>query len=155
MMVEIRKAAHQDIEYICHLQRIECNRQGSVGWLPRMAYEKEINAGGALFIGMENDDEVGYIYATHNNHGVTRIQQLVVQDDARRLEIGTEFVDIVTRPTDWSLTLRCRSDLPSAAFWSDLGFQVTGVDNTPNKRKAGILRFNKIVGGLWVQGMGE
>ena len=149
-MVEIRKATHPDIDYICHLQRIECNRQGSIGWLPKMAYEKEINAGGELLIGTENDDEVGFIYATHNAHGVTRIQQIVVQDDARRLEIGSQLVDEVIRPIDWCVSLRCRFNLPSVNFWDELGFQVMEIDRTPNKRKTGVVQFNKIVGGLWV-----
>ena len=153
-MAEITPATLEDIDYICHLQRIEANRQDSIGFLPRIAYEKEIiNRGhGLLLIGRENDDEVGFIYATRNTSGITRIQQVSVQDDARRLEIGTVLVDAVTDPNDWLMTLRCRENLPSVGFWKDLGFTVESIDETPTVRKQRVLGFQKVIGGLWKGG---
>jgi len=148
-MVNIIPATSQDIDYICHLQRIEANGLDSVGFLPRMAFEKEIAADGLILIGRENDDEVGYIYATRNRHGITKIQQVVVQDDARRLEIGSSLVDAVTSPHDWLLSLRCRENLPSVRFWEDMGFEIVSLDTTPKRRGFGVYRFQKVIGGLW------
>ena len=149
-MVNITSATSQDIDYICHLQRIEANGLDSVGFLPRVAFEREIAKGGRILIGRENEDEVGYIYATQNHHGITKIQQVVVQDDARRLEIGSKFVDAVTSPHDWLLSLRCRENLPAVQFWKDMGFEVVELDTTPKRRGFGVYRFQKIIGGLWM-----
>ena len=151
--MEISKATLADVDYMCHLQRIEANREDSIGFVPRMGYEKEIDGRrhGLILIGRENDDEIGFIYATRNTAGVTTIQQVAVQDDARRLEIGTALVGAVPRPNDWLVTLRCRQNLPSVDFWKDLGFEIHGIDNTPTKRKQGVLLFQKVIGGLWGQ----
>ena len=149
-MVEIASATSKDVAYICHLQRIEANGLDSVGFLPRVAFEREIAADGLILIGRENDDEVGYIYATRNRHGITKIQQVVVQDDARRLEIGSALVDAVTSPYDWLLSLRCRENLPSVRFWEDMGFEIVSLDTTPKRRGFGVYRFQKVIGGLWL-----
>jgi GNAT superfamily N-acetyltransferase len=148
-VVNIIEATPEDIEYICHLQRIEANGLDSVGFLPKMAFEREIDAGGRILIGRENGDEVGYIYATRNRHGVTKIQQVLVQDDARRLEIGSTLVDAVTSPNDWLLSLRCRENLPAVQFWKDMGFQIMELDTSPKRRGFGVYRFQKVIGGLW------
>ena len=153
-VVEIASATSKDVAYICHLQRIEANGLDSVGFLPRVAFEREIAANGLILISRENDDEVGYIYATRNRHGVTRIQQVVVQDDARRLEIGSALVDAVTAPHDWLLSLRCRENLPAVQFWKDRGFQVVAIDSTPTRRGVGVYRFQKVIGGLSAPGPG-
>jgi len=101
-------------------------------------------------VATENEDRVGFIYSAANFAGVTKIYQVAVQDDARRLEIGTALVDAVTDVNGWLLSLRCRENLPAIQFWQDLGFTVGGVDRTPNKRKSPVIRFHKVIGGLWV-----
>jgi len=148
----IQVASLRDVKYMCHLQRVEANREDSIGFIPRVCYEDEIEGRrhGALLVARENGDEVGFIYATRNRAGVTHIQQVAVQDDARRLEIGTELVDAVVRPTDWLLSLRCRETLPAVEFWRNLGFTLESIDTTPTKRKAHVLRFSKVTGGLWL-----
>jgi GNAT superfamily N-acetyltransferase len=147
----IETATLQDIDYLCHLQRIEANRDDAIGFLPKVAYENEIRGirHGTILVARENDDEVGFLYATHNRHGVTHIQQVAVQDDARRLDIGGQLVGAVTRTNDWLVSLRCREGLPSVDFWTALGFEVNNIDHTPTKRKRPVLHLQKIVGGLW------
>ena len=149
--VEIKPATLTDIDYICHLQRIETNREDSIGFIPRVCYENEIEGrrNGLLLLARENDDEVGFVYATHRG-GVVKIQQVAVQDDARRLEVGSLLVDATIAPNDWVMSLRCRENLPAVDFWLNLGFEIQGVDRTPTKRGKGVLRFSKIVGGLWL-----
>lgn len=153
MACRISLATMADVDYLCHLQRIEANRDDAIGFLPRIAYENEINdvRHGSILISRENNDEVGFLYATHNRHGVTHIQQIAVQDDARRLDIGSQLVTAITTPNDWLLTLRCREGLPAVDFWETLGFEVVSRDITRTKRKRDVLRFQKIIGGLWAQ----
>lgn len=149
--MEIARATVKDIDYICHLQKIEANREDSIGFVPRDGYLKEIDGrrNGLILIGRENNDEIGFVYATQNNAGITRIQQIAVQDDARRSEIGTVLVNSVARPNDWLITLRCRENLPAVSFWENLDFEIYGIDHTPTKRKKGVLNFQKVIGGIW------
>jgi|TARA_Y100000310_G_scaffold219396_1_gene220803 GNAT superfamily N-acetyltransferase len=150
-VVEIRAATLADIDYICHLQRIEANREDAIGFIPRVCYENEVERrrNGRLFIAYENNDRVGFAYTTHSR-GVTHIQQIAVQDDARRIEVGTALVAETPTIGDWLLSLRCRENLPAVAFWENLGFELQGVDKTPTKRRQHVLRFSKIIGGLWL-----
>ena len=148
----IEPATLEDISYLCHLQRLEARGADGLGFVPRTAYEDTINQarGGQILVATENEDRVGFIYSAANSAGVTKIYQVAVQDDARRLEIGTALVDSVTDVNGWLLSLRCRENLPAIQFWQDLGFTVGGVDRTPNKRKSPVIRFHKVIGGLWV-----
>ena len=139
-----------DIKYISHIQDIEARGLDGVGFLPPSAFEREINTEGLVHIAEENGEKVGYIYATKNRHGVKKIQQVCVQEDARRLEIGTELVDSVLSNNDWLISLRCREQLPALTFWQDLGFEIVDYDDRPKKRKQGVYRLSKIVGGLWI-----
>ena len=148
-MSVIVEAALADVDYLCHLQRIEANRDDSIGFIPRAGYERALREGGVILVARENDEEVGFIYATRNRAGVTRIQQVAVQDDARRLEVGTQLVEAVTDPNDWLLSLRCREGLAGVDFWRSLGFTEQSIDRSPTKRKRGVIRFQKIIGGLW------
>ena len=143
----IIQATSDDIDYLCHLQHIEANRGDGLGFLPRVVYEREIEAGGVIKIAMENGDRVGFVYATQNRHGITTIQQVGVQDDARRLEIGSKLVDAAIRPNDFLVKLRCRKGLPSVDFWRASGFQET--DLVESGRRGPVYKFQKVIGGLW------
>ena len=148
----IEPATLEDISYLCHLQRLEARGADGLGFVPRTAYEDTINQarGGQILVATENEDRVGFIYSAANFAGVTKIYQVAVQDAARRLEMGTALVDAVTDVNGWLLSLRCWENLPAIQFWQDLGFTVGGVDRTPNKRKSPVIRFHKVIGGLWV-----
>ena len=141
-----------DINYICHIQRIEASREDALGFLPKIVYEREIETGGAIWVAWESGDRVGFVYATHNRAGITTIQQVGVQDDARRLEIGTQLVEEATRPNDWLVKLRCREGLPSVDFWTTQGFEAVAL--VPSGRRGSVYKFQKIVGGLWLPNPG-
>lgn len=143
--MELSSATLTDVDYLCHLQRIEANREDSLGFLPRVVYEREIDN---ILVARENDDLVGFIYATHNRHGITTVQQVGVQDDARRLEIGTQLVDASLRPNDYLVKLRCREGLPSVKFWESNGFEIT--DLVDSGRRGQVYKFQKVIGGLWL-----
>ena len=150
-MTEIFRATLSDLDYIDHLSR---NESEAVGFIPKSRYEKEITgeSNGLVLVAKENNDHVGFLYATRNNQGVTHIQQVAIQEDARRLERATLLVEASIRPTDWLVSLRCATDLDSTKFWESLGFQVESITSPANRRKRSILRFQKVVGGLWLPG---
>ncbi len=119
--------------------------------------------GGSIVLCLENDEPCGFVYATHNLALVTHIQQIAVQRDARRLEHGTALIESITRSNDWLLSCRCAADLESTAFWQALGFQLydhvspksvygrgKNKATLPTRRKRDILRFQKVVQGLWI-----
>ena len=146
---EIRAATPIDLAYIDNLQRIEVNGPDSVGFIPWSRHEKEAMNGG-IHLAFDNDEPTGFVYATHNRHGVTRIQQIVVQEDARRTERATALVEAAIRENDWLVSLRCAEDLGAVEFWPAIGFERVEVDDRPNKRKRKVLKFQKIVGGIWM-----
>ena len=160
--VDIRPASLADIIYIDSLRKQESE---AIGFIPKVRYEMEIDGrrSGSILICFENNDPVGFIYATHNRAGVTHIQQVAIQRDSRRLLRGKALVDAVTRPSDYLLSCRCAADLESTDFWRALDFCFDahvppksvygrGRDKAtlPTRRKRDILRFQKVVGGLFL-----
>ena len=134
----IHPATEDDLKYIVSLAKTETD---AVGFIPRCRYEK-IASGDSpnetLILCFENEDPVGFCYATHRNYG-TKIQQILVQDDARRAARATALVEKVTRPGDVFLSLRCGADLEEAnLFWLSLGFQ-------PLRQRGGGRRRNRII----------
>lgn len=162
-MTTIHLATLEDLPYIEHLRRKESE---AIGFIPQQRYEMEINGErkGLLLVAKENNDYVGFLYATRNQAGVTHIQQIAIQEDARRMERATALVNAAVRPVDWLVSLRCAADLDAVHFWESLGFELDtkvapkpaygrGKDKatSPNRRQRDILRFQKVVGGLWLR----
>lgn len=158
----IRLATLADVQYIDHLRNQESE---AIGFIPKERYEMEIDgrSGGSIFIAWDNEDPTGFIYATHNRSGITRIQQVAVQEDARRIERGKLLVEAAQKARDWLLSCRCAADLESTDFWEALGFSRfddvgprpaygRGKDKEalPTRRRRIIHRFQKVVGGLWL-----
>lgn len=158
----IRRAELSDIRYIESLRRKESE---AIGFIPMQRYEMEINGerGGSILVCLENDDHVGFLYATHNKAGVTHIQQVAIQEDARRMERASALVQAAQRPFDYLISLRCAADLEATQFWSALGFELEGhvlpksvygrgkdKATKATRRKRDILRFQKVIGGLWL-----
>tara|TARA_Y100000310_G_scaffold119290_1_gene118033 strand:- start:1312 stop:1848 length:537 start_codon:yes stop_codon:yes gene_type:complete len=158
----IRPALLTDIPYIDHLRKREAE---AVGFIPLQRYEMEIDGRrkGSVLVCLENEQHVGFLYATHNQAGVTHIQQVAIQEDARRMERASALVAAAQKDSDWLVSLRCAADLEATDFWEALGFSLEshvapksaygrGRDKAtlPTRRKRDILRYQKIVGGLWV-----
>ncbi len=160
--MQLRPATLADIVYIDSLRKQESE---AIGFIPKVRYEMEIDGrrGGSIILCLENNVPVGFVYATHNQAGVTHIQQVAVQRDARRLLHGAELIEAVTRSQDWLISCRCAADLESTNFWEALGFELLdhvkpksvygrGRDKAtlPTRRKRDILRFQKVVNGIWL-----
>ena len=121
----VRRATLGDIKYIDSLRKKEGE---AIGFIPLQRYEMEINGDrhGSILVYEENLDLVGFVYATHNRAGVTHIQQVAIQEDARRMERASALVLAVRKERDWLLSCRCAADLDSTHFWEALGFQPSG-----------------------------
>jgi N-acetylglutamate synthase-like GNAT family acetyltransferase len=157
----VRSARLDDVSYIVGLHRKETDQ---LGFIPQSCYEREIGGvtNGTILIYEENGDSVGFIYATHNRHGITKIHQIAMQEDARRMQRASDLVSAVERDVDWLVSLRCAADLDATDFWEAVGFQSMGQvgikENAwrrhtkaglPTRRGRKMLSFQKIVGGLW------
>lgn len=129
----VRNATATDIAFIDKLQK---DNSYAVGFIQRTVWDNYVFGGGrnfVVFICEKNNDQVGYILLTpgKGHHTYTRIQQIAVRDDARRLDYGSALIAVVR---DFCQTfqrtgarLRCRTDLESNKFWKALGFQKYGV----------------------------
>jgi len=90
----------------------------------------------------ENGDMVGYVWWTPGIP-VAAIQQLVVREDARRFERGTELVARailrMNHPLRYGVTCRCRCDLESTAFWEAVGFRAIRLEESG--RRGPVMRY--------------
>ena len=129
----VRNATETDITFIDKLQK---DNSYAVGFIQRTVWDNYVFGGGrnfVVFICEKNNDQVGYILLTpgKGHHTYTRIQQIAIRDDARRLDYGSALIAVVR---DFCETfqrtgarLRCRTDLESNKFWKALGFNKYGI----------------------------
>ena len=129
----VRNATTTDTLFIDKLQK---DNSFAVGFIQKTIWDKYVFGGErnfVVFICEKNTDPVGYVLMTpgKGSHTYTRIQQIAVRDDARRLDYGTALIAVVK---DFCETfqrsgtrLRCRTDLESNHFWKALGFTKYGI----------------------------
>ena len=122
--MEVRLATEEDLKYIVSVAKKDTD---AVGFLPKMVYERAIGANKRpcekLDICVENGDNVGFCYSTRKN-GVVKVQQLVVQKDARRNLYATALIESAPSFYDSYMAIRCAVDLNEAnAFWLASGFE--------------------------------
>ena len=82
---------------------------------------------GRLLTVSENGDLCGFL-VWGGRHGLVKVYQVCVQDDARRLEHGAALIGKLEAMTlgAESLSAWCAADLESNAFWQALGFVFSG-----------------------------
>lgn len=127
------KEAITFVKFLDHLQR---ENSHALGFLPFQALEQAITLGRVLLC-YENDEPAGYcIHGPSKRH--SKIYQVCVAEDARRIEHGTALIEAVRslamRANAHDLILHCADDLPANSFWQELGFIQKG---TRCKRKDG------------------
>ena len=107
-----------------------------MGFIQDTIWSKYVWGGERNFIVLiceKNYDPVGYVLITPGRAANThaKIQQIVVRNDARRLDYGSALLDCARKFCEefgrLGFTLRCRIDLESNAFWLALGFEKYGV----------------------------
>lgn len=131
--IAVRTTTAEDWAYIDSLQKADAN---AVGFLQRRTWDDYVWGGQRnfmTFLCLVQNVPVGYVLLTPGrgvNHPA-RIQQIVIQQDVRRLEYGTALVDQCVRFCEQyersGIALRCRADLSANWFWGALGFTLLRV----------------------------
>jgi GNAT superfamily N-acetyltransferase len=129
----VRTATVKDLLFIDKLQR---ENSQAVGFIQRTIWDQYVFGGErnfTVFLCEKNDDAVGYVLVTPGRgaNSYVRIQQIVVRDDARRLDYGTALLAVVRQLVEHlgraGARLRCRVDLEANRFWEALGFRQYGL----------------------------
>jgi len=149
----VRNATELDVVFIDKLQK---DNSHAVGFIQKTIWDKYVFGGErnfVVFICEKNADMVGYILLTPGKgaNTYTRIQQIAIREDARRLDYGSALIAVVK---DFCETfnrsgarLRCRIDLESNHFWKALGFRKYGVWEKGKINHVGMKASNDI--NLW------
>src|SRR3990167_4561689 len=131
--IVIRTSKESDKNFVDKLQK---ENSFAVGFIQKSIWEKYVYGGERnfiVFIGEVNNDMVGYALITpgKKSGSYAKIQQIAVRQDARRLEYGTAIIEAVKKFCNRfgriGVSLRCRKDLESNAFWKALGFELYGI----------------------------
>ena len=148
----ISRATLADLPYIVHLAKIE---DQCLGFVPSTRYEFTINEQGTktcvINVLKENNQHLGFVYAGITpDKNITKIYQIAVQQDARRLTFATALVDSVTLESTDFITLRCATDLESNRFWTALDFEEGRLLQGGKTRNRKIQQYYKTTGGLYL-----
>src|SRR3990167_139509 len=113
----VRNATYKDSLFIDKLQK---ENSYAVGFIQKTVWDKYVFGGErnfVVFICEKNGDRVGYILLTPGRTAGSygKIQQIAIQEDARRLDYGTALISAVRKFCKEigrsGVTLRCRKDL--------------------------------------------
>lgn len=149
----VRTSSNSDQSYIDKLQK---DNSYAVGFIQKTVWEKYVFGGErnfVVFICEKNKERVGYVLLTPGKTvgSYAKIQQIAVQEDARRLEYGSLLIDAVRMFCEEmgriGVTLRCRLDLESNKFWLALGFENYGIWKKGKINHVGFKASNDII--LW------
>lgn len=133
----VRPAALTDLAYVDDQRRRESE---CIGFISRSAYESVITGyderegcrrNGRIWLAEVNGERVGFVHASPGAAGrSTRVIQVCIQEDARRIEYGSALVAEVER---WATQLQrpavgCHvaTDIEAGAFWDALGYELRG-----------------------------
>lgn len=151
--LSVRTATVADRNYIDKLQK---DNSFAVGFIQSTVWDKYVFGGErnfVVFICEKNNDMVGYVLLTPGRGGYSyaKIQQIAVQEDARRLDYGSALIHVVKEFCNTfnriGVTLRCRIDLDSNKFWRALGFTIYNVWTKGTVNHVGFKASNDI--NLW------
>ena len=129
----VRNSSIADWKFVDKLQK---ENSFAVGFIQDTIWHKYVWGGERNFVVLlceKNVDPVGYILLTPGKGSMTyaKIQQIVVRNDARRLDYGSALLAVARNFCETfglrGFTLRCRTDLESNFFWQALGFHKYGV----------------------------
>lgn len=149
----VRTSNVADQSYIDKLQK---ENAYAVGFIQKTIWDKYVFGGErnfVVFICEKNGDRVGYVLLTPGMKvgSYAKIQQIAVQEDARRLEYGSMLIEAVRKFCEKfgrvGVTLRCREDLDANKFWLSLGFLQYGKWEKGKRNHVGFKASNTIL--LW------
>ncbi len=149
----VRNSSINDWKFVDKLQK---ENSFAVGFIQQTIWEKYVWGGERNFsvlICEKNHDPVGYLLLTPGGkeHGLAKIQQIVVRNDARRLDYGSALIEVGKNYCEYlnveGFSLRCRIDLESNRFWESLGFEKYGTWEKGKRNHMGMKASNTI--NLW------
>lgn len=149
----VRTSTIKDWLFVDKLQK---ENSFAVGFIQHTIWEKYVWGGERNFVVLiceKNADPVGYILITPGHGPMTyaKIQQIVVRNDARRLDYGSALLHVARDFCETfglrGFTLRCRTDLESNYFWRALGFHQYGTWEKGKINHVGMKASNDI--NLW------
>lgn len=145
----IKDATLSDMKYLTSLVRTESE---CVGFIPNTRYEQIITdprPSQGLILPFENGDPVGFLYSSYFK-GSLKIQQLCIQEDARRFYRATKLLDyLLDEYHIHYISLRCADDLEANKFWKSLGFSQVDCVSGGQVRSRKINLYEKTVNGLF------
>lgn len=134
----IEQVENNNLEASKFLDFLQSKNNHALGFLPFVALETAIEQG-RVIRAYENGEPCGYMIRGKIREE-TRILQIVVADDARRIEHATALVEalkgLCNAARAHSISLHCAEDLPANQFWEAIGFQKIGkrLKNKTGKR---------------------
>lgn len=122
----VTRAPKDELLWAKFLEHLSSTHKNELGFLPRLAYSQAI-ALGRVFLCFENGDPCGYlIHGPAKTH--TKIYQVVVEDDCRRIEHGTALVEaarlVADRAEAHTLSCHVAEDLAANSFWKAIGLHI-------------------------------
>ena len=163
----LREGHIDDFIYIDSLRKKEGQ---ALGFIPKAVYEsillkkKVANRNRFLYsqivLTEDNGEKTGYCYFTYAGQDV-HIQQIVIQNDARRLHRALMLLDYVEKVANekgkTAITCRVAIDLESNLFWSACGYNIqatttsTYLNQKESKSKRPLHYYIKYINSLWQQ----
>ena len=128
----VRTSTIKDMLLVDKLQK---ENSYAVGFIQKTIWEDYVWGGKRNFVVLiceANNDAVGYLLFTpgRGSYKYAKAQQIAIRDDARRLKYGTALISVMSDFCNTfgriGFTLRCRTDLLSNYFWTNLGFEKYG-----------------------------
>ena len=163
----LREGIIEDFLYIDSLRKKEGN---ALGFLPKAVYEsillkkKVANRNrhfySKIILTEDNGEKTGFCYFTFAKQDL-HIQQIVIQNDARRLHRALMLLDYVEKIAKekgkTAITCRVAIDLESNKFWNSCGYKIqattisTYLNQKESKSKRPLHYYIKYINSLWQQ----
>lgn len=128
MTIDIVAAPPGDKNALKFLDALSKRNGYCVGFLPLIAYEQAIDKDRVTLL-FYNDQPAGYLIRGPVKE-TTKIYQLVIAEDLRRIVNGTALLNhLITQANAGrahQITLHCAEDLEANLFWQSLGLQRIG-----------------------------
>lgn len=128
MTIQVQRATAADRELLLFVDDLAKKNSHAVGFLPYQAYQSALEAKRVLLL-IENDEPAGYlIHGPEITH--SKIYQVVIHEQLRRIEHGRQLVDSLREHLQQfevhTLSLHCAEDLDANRFWNAIGFHQIG-----------------------------
>lgn len=128
MTIEIVPAQPGDLQALKFLDSLSRKNGHCVGFLPLIAYMEALNQDRVTLL-FYNEEPAGYLIRGPLKE-CTKIYQLVIAEELRRIENGTSLLEHLRKQAlavdAYEISLHCAEDLEANKFWQTLGFQQIG-----------------------------